>query len=174
MLHWFKPKMAPEGPATFDYDIAIDASAEDIYALLDWADPKNAKRQLGETVREMPGEDDSWQLVIGSYPDLGDMTFDMTVTEACPHRVYAFEGALPEGTGRLVSTHERYTIEPREGGGCELRLVCEATFRPMKLKHYAEEIGLMMVATHNALAKLKLHAEQGPEAVIAVKDEPIV
>lgn len=175
MLNWFRPKMAPEGPVTLEYEIEIDAPAHEIYPLIDFADPRNAKRQLGETVREVAGREGAFELVLASYPDLGDLTFDITVTEALPNKVYAFHGKLPEGPGALVSTQERYEIEPAEGGGSLLRLIVDANFRfPMKLKVYKREVAQMMLALHNACAKLKLHAEQGVDAVHAVHDDMIV
>lgn len=175
MLDWFKPKMAPEGPVVLEYEIEIDVAAGDLYPLLDFADPRNSKRQLGEIVREVPGRAGAFELVLATYPDLGDLTFDMQVTEAVPNTVYAFDGTLPEGPGALISTHERYEIEPDGDNACLLRLIVDANFRfPMKLKVYKQEVARMMLALHNACAKLKLHAEQGTEAVQAVHGDVIV
>lgn len=175
MLGWFKPKMAPEGPVVLEYEIEIDVPPSELYPLLDFADPRNSKRQLGEIVREVPGRDDAFALVLASYPDLGDLTFDIEVTEAKPNEVYAFDGKLPEGPGALISTHERYEIEPTGENTCMMRLIVDANFRfPMKLKAYKREVATMMIALHNACAKLKLHAEQGTDAVHAVHDHALV
>ncbi|GGD40150.1 hypothetical protein GCM10010989_12920 [Croceicoccus pelagius] len=175
MLGWFKPKMAPEGPVTLEYEIEIDVPASELYPLIDFADPRNSKRQSGETVREVPGRDGAFELVLATYPDLTDLTFDIQVTESVPNEVYAFDGKLPEGPGALIATHERYEIEAVSEHACLLRLIVDAKFRfPMKLKVYKQEVAKMMMAVHNACAKLKLHAEQGTDAVHAVHDHVLV
>ena len=50
MFGWFKKKPVPSGPITFDFDVLIERPPADVYALVDWGDPLNAKRQLGHTV----------------------------------------------------------------------------------------------------------------------------
>jgi hypothetical protein len=172
MFDFLKPKPAPEGPVTFDFDIEIERAASEVYALLDWADPRNAKRQLGSDVvpvEDMPGR---FRLYLEAMPA---HVFEIAVTEAVPDQTYAFECEIEPSVGRLVSSREVYTFEALGPDRCLLRLVNTATLVDgMKMKDFEFELMQLSVACHNALAKLKIHAEQGAEAVRAVEGKLIV
>ena len=172
MFHFFKPKPAPQGPIEFGGEVVIEKPAEEVYALLDWADPRNAKRQLGNEVAAIEGAPDRFRMTLAALPG---HVFDMIVTEAVPHSAYGFATHITPSVGRLVTSHEHYRLEPLGTGTCRLTLVNTVTFIDgMRMKQLSEEVMIMSVASHNALAKLKIHAEQGAEAVTAVEDRLIV
>ncbi len=75
MFDWFKPKKAPEGPVTFDFETEIEAPASEIYALVDFADPRNAKRQMGHSVKRGEVAPGTFILIMKQMPEvraLGD------------------------------------------------------------------------------------------------------
>lgn len=163
MFGWFKPKPAPEGPVIFDFDIEIERPASQVYALIDWADPRNAKRQLGHQVSEVDGVPGCFTMVMNG---LDGHVLEISVTEAEPGRIYAFNSEFRPRVGRLVSAHESYEFEPRGEGSCLLRLVTVVNFDDgLTMKQFKEEVLLMSLASHNALGKFKIHAEEGLEAL---------
>ena len=171
MFHFFKPKPAPQGPIEFVGEVVIEKPAEEVYALLDWADPGNAQRQLGNEVTAA-GAPDQFRMIMVELPD---HLVEMIVTEAVPHSTYGFTINIAPMVGRLVTSHERYSLEPLDGGTCRLTLINTVTLADgMGDEELEYEVTLMSVASHNALAKLKIHAEQGVEAVKAVEDRLIV
>lgn len=159
MFGWFKPRMAPEGPVEIELDAEIERSAEDVYAMIDFGDPRNHKAAVGTITRTGPA---SFAMVLDMLPDL---TFPIVESEAEPGRVYTIESVLPEGLGRLQKTVERCEIEPLGPGRCKVTAKTLATFAPMKLKHYQGEVAMIAMACNNSLAKLKIHAEQGVDVI---------
>lgn len=165
MLEWLKPEAAPQGPVTFDFEVEIEAAAEDIYALVDFADPRHAKRQLGHSVEQLDAAPDVFALVMTEMPDA---QFVQTVTEAAAPRSYAYRCDPRPQQGRLQWTHERFTIAPQDDGICLVTLLVEARFdEPLPVDEYTHHVTLMAMGCNAMVEKLKLHAEQGPEAVRA-------
>jgi hypothetical protein len=94
----------------------------------------------------------------------------MIVTDAVPGETYAFENEITPPPGKLVSSHERYTIEPLDDGSCVLTLLVSASFAGgLPEEALAMEVMMMTMACGNALEKLKVQAEQGVEAVHAIE-----
>ena len=163
MLDWFKPKMAPEGPVTFDFEIEIEAPPGEIYALVDLADPRNAKRQLGHSLVQGPASPENFILVMKQMPDA---EFVMSVTDAVAPTSYGIRCDPQPQQGRLQWSSENYTIAEKEAGKCLVTLVVEAQFdEPLPQEEYVQHIGMMASACDITLEKLKVHAEQGTEAV---------
>ena len=163
----FKPEMAPEGPVTFDFEAEVDAPAERIYELIDFASPGNAKRELGHSLTQVSSDPDKWKLVMSQMPDI---SFFETVSEAVSPSTYAYRSVAEPKQGAMEWTDERWTIEPREGEPCLVTLLVEAQFtEPMRLSDYRDNVFMMMLSCDNALEKLKLHAEQGAQAVREVE-----
>jgi uncharacterized protein YndB with AHSA1/START domain len=125
MFGLLKSKPAPEGPVEFDLAVEVDRPAAEVYPLIDWADPRNAKRELGHRVDGIDGQRDRFRLTMTEMPD---HRFDLTVTEVVPGQTYAFTCDIAPRVGRLVSTAERYSFEPIGGERCKLRLTTVATF----------------------------------------------
>ena len=159
MFGLFKPKMAPEGPVEIEMDIEIERSAEDVYALVDFGDPRNHKAAVGTITRTGP---QGFDMVLDMLPDL---TFPIVELEAVPHRTYTIESVLPEGLGRLLKTVERCDIEPLGPDRCKVSTNTLATFAPMKLRDFQGEVAMIAMACNNSLAKLKIHAEEGVETI---------
>lgn len=163
----FKPEMAPEGPVTFDFEIEIDAPAERIYGLVDFASPTNAKRELGHSLTQVSQTPEVWKLVIAQMPDAA---FFETVSEARAPVAYAYRSKAEPQQGAMVWTEERWTIAPQDVGPCLVTLLVEAQFtEPMRLDEYRQHVMMMAMGCNNAVEKLKLHAEQGVQAVREVE-----
>jgi len=172
MFGLFRPKMAPGGPVDFDFDIEIARPAADVYPLIDWADPRNAKRQLGNAVVPVEGESGRFEMILNGLPD---HRFEIVVTEAGPHRVYEFASRIVPRIGRLVASKERYTLEPLGSDRCRLRLVTSAEFAEgLRMREFQLELCRMSAAVHSALEKFRIHAEHGLGAGKAVEDRLVL
>lgn len=163
MFGILKRKAEPVGPFGFGHAIEIERPAEEVYALLDWADARNAKRALGNKVEQVAGSPDRFRMWLDLVPD---HTFEMIVTDAVPGETYAFENEITPPVGRLASSHEAYTLESRDAGSCVLTLLVEASFvGGLSEEELAMEVMMMTMSCGNALEKLKVQAEQGVDAV---------
>lgn len=167
MFGILKRKVEPMGPFEFGDSVAIARPASEIYALLDWADARNAKRALGNKVEQVGSAPERFRMTLDLVPG---HVFEMIVTNAVPGETYAFENEITPPPGRLVSSRETYSIEPIEEGSCVLTLVVSASFTGgLSDEALAMEVMMMTVACENALEKLKIQAEQGVEAVHAIE-----
>ena len=165
-------KRLPEGPYQFVGSVEIERSAAEVFPLIDLTDPRFAKRQLGERVEEIEDAPGTYLMIIGAVPDL---VFELAVTDRVAGAWIGFDCTITPRVGRLAVSHELYTLEELGPDTCRLDLVNTVTFagklRPGALR---EETAILSVSVHNALAKLKLHAEGGIDAVRAVEHEIIV
>ena len=168
MFGMFKRKEAePFGPCEFEHSIEIERPAAEVYALVDWSDPRNAKRALGNKVEQVGSAPDRFRLLLDLVPD---HRFEMIVTEAVSGQTYAFDNEITPPVGRLVSSSEAYTLEPLGEASCRLSLRITAWFvGGMSVEDTAMEIMMMGTSGQNALAKLKIQAEEGVEAVHAIE-----
>jgi hypothetical protein len=167
MFGLLKRKAEPLGPFEFEHAIEIERPAAEVYALVDWAHPRNAKRALGNKVEHVGSSPDRFRLHLDLVPD---HRFEMIVTEAVPARSYAYDCEITPPVGRLASCHEAYQVEALDDGSCRLGLVVSACFvGGLSDEELAMEVMMMGVSGQNGLAKLKIHAEQGVEAVHAVE-----
>lgn len=163
MFGLFKPKLAPDGPVTFSLPVEIEAPVEAVYALIDWASPDNAKRQLGHHVEPLDGRPGEYLLVMKGMEDL---RFEFGVIEAVPNEAYAYNCEIVPSVGRLKHSIERYDFSALDEGRCLVTLTTTAQFEDgMRMKDYTSELHIMAQATAQAMAKFKLHAEQGAQAV---------
>jgi hypothetical protein len=168
MFGFLRPKLAPDGPVEIRREVEIAAPAEDAYALVDWADPRNGQRALGGEITPLAGVPGRFRCVLAALPG---HPFEIAVTEAVPPGAYAFTCEAVPRVGRLVRSHERYTFEPMTRSSCRLTLVMTATLAgPLRMKDHEHEVGTITRACRSALAKLKIHAEEGVEAARAVQD----
>ncbi len=164
MFGLFESKMAPEEPVEIEMDVEIERSAEDVYAMVDFADPRHHKAEVGSITRT---GDTTYDLVLDMMPDL---TFPITELEAVPGRSYIIESVLPAELGaRLFKTVEGCEIESHGPDRCKVTAKTLAYFHPMKLKHYEREVTMIAMACNNSINKLKIHAEQGVEAIRAIE-----
>lgn len=168
MFDIFKRKtVEADGPFEFEHCIEIDRPAAEVYALIDWADARNAKRALGNKVVQVGESPDRFRMLLDFVPG---HVFEMIVTEAVPGRIYAFENEITPPPGRLVSSHETYSVEPLGEGACRLSLLVSASFiGGLSAETLVSEAILVSVSCENALAKLKIQAEEGVDAVHAIE-----
>jgi hypothetical protein len=163
MLGFLRPKLAPQEPVEFDDEVIIERPAEEGYALVDWADPRNAKRALGDEVISFGEAPDRFRVKMVMIPDY---QFEIAVTEAIPHRFYCFTCETVPRIGRMAASHELYSFDSLGAGSCRLRLKVRPVFiEGLQMEHFGQELLTMTVACHNVLAKLKIHAEQSFDAV---------
>jgi hypothetical protein len=167
MFGILKRKVESIGPFEFGYSVAIEKPAAEVYALLDWADARNAKRALGNKVEQVGNAPDRFRMTLDLVPG---HVFEMIVTDAVPGETYAFENEITPPPGKLVGSRETYSIEPLDEGSCVLSLSVSASFTGgLPEEALAMEVMMMTVSCGNALEKLKVQAEQGVEAVHAIE-----
>lgn len=172
MFGFLKPQRAPEGPYQFVGALEIERPVAEVFPLIDLADPRYAKRQLGGRVEEIAGAPGCYRMVLAEVPDL---VFELALTDRVVDAWIGFDCLITPRVGRLALSHELYTLEPLGPEACRLELVNTVTFAsPLRPRALQQETMMMTVAVHNALAKLKLHAEGGVEAVRAVERQVVV
>lgn len=160
--------MAPQGPVEIEMDVEIERSARDVYAMVDFADPRHHKAEVGTIT---PTGDMAYDMRLDMLPDL---TFPVVVLEAVPGKSYIFESILPAAlNARLERTVEGCEIEALGPARCKVTAKTLAYFHPMKLKHYDTEVAMITRACHNSLMKLKIHAEQGVEAIREIEAQQV-
>jgi len=164
MFGLFKPKLAPVGPHPFEIEGEIAASAADVFTLLDFADPRNALKARGATITPVEGPG---QRFVMKLPQVADLTFHIDVIESEAPNYYAYAIAIDPLVGRMAASTESYTVSDVPGGGCRVRLENAVTFQDgFREKDIPDEFAMVTMALVNTMAKLKLHAEQGAEAVL--------
>jgi hypothetical protein len=169
MFGLFKPKLAPVGPHPFEIEGEIAASAAEVFALIDYADPSNALKARGATITPVEGPGQRFLMKLPQVPDL-DFHIDVIESEAPNHYAYAI--LIDPLVGRMAASTESYTLWDVPGGGCRVRLENAVTFQDGLLeKHIQEEFAMVTMALLKSMAKLKLQAEQGVEAVLAFEAE---
>lgn len=162
-----KPETEPAEPFEFEQAVEIARPAADVYALIDWADPRNAQRVRGNRVERLGSAPDRFRLELDLVPG---HAFDITVTYEAPGRCYAFEIDIRPPLGRLLKSCEVYEVQPLGRSSCRLSLTVSASFEDnLPEDVLAAEVMMMAVACENALVKLKVQAEQGVDAVHALE-----
>ncbi len=170
MFQYLRPKTIFP-PVQFADDLVIEQPAQTIYALLDWASPANAYRARGSRIEPVEGEADRFCMIMEELPG---HRFEVFVTHAVPTELYGFGIVAAPTFGRIVESHELYGIEALSPLSCRLTIVNTVVFAPMRPNDMVHEELLVSTANHNALAKLKLQAEQDVDAVRAVAGKTIV
>lgn len=154
------------GPHTFESEVRIARPAAEVYPLLDLDDPRHAKRQLGERVDAVPGQPGTFAMVLSELPDA---VFTLEVTRAVPEQEFAFSCVSSVQFGRVIRLHEHYVLAPLRGKKCRLKLAMTVTFDvPLDDETFALESMMLTFGAASALGKIKLHAEDGVEAVRAL------
>lgn len=170
MFQFLRPKTTFP-PVQFSDDVVIERPVEAVYALIDWASLDNALVQRGSRVVSVDGAADRFCMTMEELPG---HRFDIFVTDVVPHTSYGFGMIAAPTLGRMAKSHEIYSFEALSPGSCRLGLVTTVLFCPMRPQDMVHEELKVTAANHNALAKLKLQAEQGVGAVKAVANKLIV
>ena len=172
MLGLFKPKPAPKGPVEIGFSLEIERPAHEVYALVDWADPRNAKRATGNEVRAVEGDPTRFDLIM---PMLSDLTFEMRVREAIPYSRYAYECVIRPQYGMLTHSLETYDFEPQGDHRCVVAMLCVASFAEgLSEREYAEEAASMSAGVQSSMHKLKLQAEHGAQFAKALEGNTLL
>lgn len=172
MFGLFKPKLAPEGPVEFVFDVEINKPVSEVYALIDWADERNAKRATGNDVREVPGKPGQFEMVM---PFMDDLTFEFLVTDEVYSRKYAYGCIIKPQFGNLAHNHETYEFEELGPESCRVTLTTESTFvEGLRMREFTIEISQMAAAVQSSLQKLKLQAELGVEVAKALEENTVL
>ena len=167
MLGLFKRKTVDMEPIEFEASLEVAAPADRVYALVDWSDPGNAKRELGNLVEPIANSVEKYLLVLNVLPD---HRFEMTVSEARRPHAYAFSTEIAPPIGKLLWSTERYAITPQGEGACTVSQTVVAKFNDgLTMREVEQELMVMSSACQRALVKLKLHAEQGAEVIKAIE-----
>jgi hypothetical protein len=162
-------QLAPDEPIELKVSIEIARPADEVYALLDFADERHQLRARGNEIRQIADDPLEYRLWYDLAPDLN---FLFTVTEAVPARSYAYSAVIVPPVGLRLGSHEAYTLEPLDGGACSLTFVNTILHVPgLTVEQLGDEVAKSTMAAANSLTKLKIQAELGLEAVEAYERE---
>lgn len=160
MFGLFKSKPAPEGPVAFQFSAEIDCPPGELYRIIDYADEKCWKRDVGSIDQTGAG---SYRMVLEMLPDVA---FKLDVTEAEPGKSYVYDCTADPKIGRLIVTTESYDLEASESGGSNVTISVVAEFdADMTEQEWQQEVEMMALGVNNSLNKLKVHAEMGVEKI---------
>ncbi|MEM6666825.1 MAG: SRPBCC family protein [Pseudomonadota bacterium] len=157
-----KPK---NEPIVVEVDIDIEASADDVFDLLDLASPKCALRERGMDFGEAPELKNRYSATMADMPG---MVFHFEVQEREKPSRYVFASWFDsdEPLGALEQGHSVYVIRAYDNGHCSVELTETATLTPgLSQGERASEDAMIRLSVVQDLMKLKLHAEGGADAV---------
>lgn len=155
------------GPIEFDFTVEIERSASQVFPLIDVTDPRFAQVALGNSV-EKSAEDVFELEVVG----LEDHVFRLHVTDCIQNERHTSKVTIEPRVGNLVEAVEGYELNATGDDRCTLTLVTKATFSDgLSAEEIAQEVAMMSMAVEDDLTKLKIHAEEGVEAVRAYDEE---
>lgn len=170
MFSFFQRKKVVAGPHEFSAETEIACSAEDLFALVDIADDRFWKAQMGDRIE--PLGDDKYRMTAAMAPD---MDIVITRTQVEPGRMVEIEPVCTPRPGRLESASERYEIVSTGPGHARLELHMEVMFQDaMTEQVFAEESVMMSIAAFNTVEKIRLFAESGQAAVAHADQQFIV
>lgn len=155
------------GPIEFDFTVEIERAASDVFPLIDVSDPRFAQVALGSLVKKTAK--DIFELeVVG----LEEHVFRMQVMQCIPNERHTSKVTIEPRVGNLVEAVEDYELNAAGDERCTLTLVTKATFsNDLSVEEIAQEVAMMSMAVEDDLTKLKIHAEEGLEAVRAYDEE---
>lgn len=167
MFEFSKKKPLIEGPIEFEAEVEIGRPALEVFPLIDVSSSGFAQIALGNTVRKV--SDDTFELALA---EMDELTFRMQVIERVEGQKHTAKVVIEPLFGNLVSAVEAYEIHSIDAESCAVKLVTKATFADqLSDEDMAGEIAMMSMAVEDDLAKLKIHAEHGVEAVHAYNEE---
>ncbi|KEO91973.1 hypothetical protein EH31_04680 [Erythrobacter longus] len=155
------------GPIEFDFTVEIERSASEVFPLVDLSDPRFSQVALGNTVKKL--DEKSFELEIA---EMEGHAFRFRVVEYAKDERHASKVTIEPAIGNLVEAVEDYQITPLGDDRCALTLVTKATFSDdLSVEEIVQEVAMMSMAVEEDLTKLKMHAEEGVEAVKAYNEE---
>jgi hypothetical protein len=135
----------------------IEKPAKEVYALIDWATPRNSRRALEDKIisfeeaRTFLSEDGHNPRIIRDRGYRGPVR---TVPTASPAKSCS-------RIGRLTTSHEHCSFEPFGTNSCRVGLQTHAGFAErLRMKDFRQELLKMTVACHTALATIPPRSEK--------------
>lgn len=169
MFGFSKKSPLIEGPVEFEMTVEIERPAAEVFKLVDLADPGFAPVQRGATVTPIAGTEDGFTL---KMPNLEEFLFTFKVVERVVGQRHSAECVIEPPAGNLVKALEEYSVEALTDSSCRLTLTTHATFDSnLSDDEVAGEIAIMSMAVQDDLTKLKVQAEEGLAAVMAMEEE---
>lgn len=167
MLESNKNSPMLNGPIEFDFTVEIERPASEVFPLIDVSDPRFSQVALGNTVKKL--DEKSFELEIS---ELEGHAVRLFVVEYAKDARHASKVTIEPTIGNLVEAVEDYELTPLGDDRCALTLVTKATFSDdLSVEEIAQEVAMMSMAVEEDLTKLKMHAEEGVEAVKAYTQE---
>ncbi|MEM6493357.1 MAG: SRPBCC family protein [Pseudomonadota bacterium] len=169
MFGFNKKRRLIEGPVEFTAEVQIDRPAAEVFPLLDIADPRFSHVQRGAEVRSVDADGTQFEM---SVEEFDDAVFTFKVVHRENGARLTFETSMEPQQNALVEAVEDYSIEALGDEACHVRVATTATFgEDLSDEEVAGEIAVMSAAVTGDLEKLKVLAEEGVEAVIALEEE---
>ncbi|WP_349806685.1 hypothetical protein [Sphingomonas sp. ASV193] len=175
MLGLFKKKPAdppgldPEAPIEIKTSIRIERDPAAIYPLLDFADERHHMKARGNPVKQIGSSPDEFRAWSDRAPNLN---FLFQVETAIPGEAYAYFARIVPPVGKRIQSFEAYTLEPIGDGATKLTAKNIIQNQPgLSEAELQVEIARSTQAMMGFLTKLKIHAEEGVDRVIAFERE---
>ncbi|MEM9501742.1 MAG: hypothetical protein AAF941_07840 [Pseudomonadota bacterium] len=169
MFGFNKKKPLIEGPIEFEAEVEIDKAAGAVFPLIDVASPDFAHLQRGASVQTVEGKAQHYCLTIEG---MDDVAFLYHVLERVEGERHTAECVIEPRINDLIKAVESYEVEALSAESCKVRLTTVATFdESLSDEEVAGEIAMMSAAVHDDLFKLKVHAEEGADAVAALDND---
>lgn len=169
MLSFLKPKRASTGPHSFTSETEIACPPGDLFAMLDMTGDRYWRRQMGDRVDHVGGR--HYLHVDARMPD---MDIHIEVIDREPGRLIDIGVVCDPAPGQMASSRECYVIDEIGPGLCRLTLEMSVMLKEeLRASAFADEAMMFAVAGFNTVEKIRLYAEEGPDAV-RVADGQIV
>lgn len=162
-----EPTTQREDIHEFAAEVEIDAPLDRVFELLDFSSPGNALRERGVDIVDISEPGAPGTLFVGCDPEMADVSFSFAVEHRDAPRSIAFKTVMRSSTpvSGLVDSRSVYRLSEAENGQITVEHRELARFRDdLTDEELATEYAMMGIAIYNDLAKLKLHAEIGPDA----------
>lgn len=169
MFGFNKNKRLIEGPVEFEAVVEIDRPASEVFPLVDLSDQKFTHIQRGHSVELIDPASKGYALRI---PEMEDVTFRLRVLDRVEDKRHAFECVMEPRINALVKSTETHDIASLGENSCQVTLTTAAQFDDsLSDDEVAQEIAVMSAAVQGDLIKLKVLAEEGLDAVVAMEAE---
>lgn len=161
MLSFLKRKRVSVGPHDFSAETEIACEADEIFPMLDVTGDRFWRIALGDHV-ERVGERD-FHHVDQRMPDM-DVHLEVLYREA--GRMIELGVVCDPSPGQLAASRECYRLEPIGPGLTRLILDMSVLLKTeLSEKAFANEAFVFSLAVFNTVEKIRIFAEEGPDAV---------
>jgi len=151
----------------FSAEVNIEAPMHRVFELLDFGAKGHALRERGFRIVDITDTPEGFQRFTGLDPDRPTVIFTFTVEHYEAPRAIAYKTTFSnqEKVGGVKDTRSIFVLHDLNDGQVRVEQRELARFRDeLTEEELGYETSFMGIAIYNELAKLKLHAEIGPEA----------